>query len=93
MHICVGLHVLLHMCMRIHTHMQTKISKQETFFGGRKNVIFQSSLTGVIVGEMRILFTFLTFTLWYYCYFTCYELFSIQASKVPNLIQFYMQIE
>lgn len=35
---------------------------------------------------MRILFTFLTFTLWYYCYFRCYELFSIQASKVPSPI-------
>ena len=56
-------------------------------------MICQSNFTGVIVGEMRILFTFLTGTLWYYCYFRYYELFSVQASKVPNLIPFYMQIE
>ena len=55
-------------------------------------MIFQSNFTGVIVGEMRTLFTFLTFTLWYCCYFRYYELFSAQASKVPNLILFYLEI-
>lgn len=42
---------------------------------------------------MRILLSFLTRTLWYHCCFRYYELSSVQASKVPNLIPFYMHIE